>query len=136
MSVLDPLSHPLAAVVAASHAGLTSLGADPASGTTWMLCILTVVVVVRAALLPLTIHSVRQAHAGARARPQLQALANEFRGRRDADSLRAFSEQRRRIAAEHGVSRWGVLPVLAQCRSGWRSTTCSPESSPGYPSVR
>ena len=27
-------------------------------------------------------------------------------------SLRAFTEQRRRIAAEHGMSRWGVLPAL------------------------
>jgi YidC/Oxa1 family membrane protein insertase len=34
MSVLDPLSNTLAAVVAATHAGLTALGADPAAGTT------------------------------------------------------------------------------------------------------
>ena len=38
MSVLDPFSHALAAVVAFAHAGLTSLGADPASGATWLLC--------------------------------------------------------------------------------------------------
>ena len=43
MSVLDPFSHPLAAVMAAAHAGLTSLGADPASGVTWTLCIVAVV---------------------------------------------------------------------------------------------
>jgi YidC/Oxa1 family membrane protein insertase len=114
MSVLDPLSHALAAVVAATHAGLSALGADPASGTTWVLCIAVVVVVVRTALLPLTVHSVRQAHAAARARPQLQALATTFRNRRDPESLREFAAERRRIAAEHGMSRWGVVPVLAQ----------------------
>jgi YidC/Oxa1 family membrane protein insertase len=114
MSVLDPLSRALAAVVAATHAGLSALGADPASGTTWVLCIAAVVVVVRTALLPLTVHSVRQAHAAARARPQLQALATKFRDRRDPESLRALAEQRRRIAGEHGMSRWGFLPVLAQ----------------------
>lgn len=114
MSVLDPLSHALAAVVAATHAGLSALGADPASGATWLLCIAVVVVVVRTALLPLTIHSVRQAHAAARARPQLQALAKTFRNRRDPDSLRAFAAQRRRIAAEHGMSRWGLVTALAQ----------------------
>ncbi|MBO0845022.1 MAG: membrane protein insertase YidC [Nocardioides sp.] len=114
MSVLDPLSHALAAVVAATHAALSALGAGPASGLTWVLCIAAVVVVVRAALLPLTIHSVRQAHAAARARPALQALARELRDRRDPESLRAFTEQRRRIAAEHGMSRGGLLPVLAQ----------------------
>jgi YidC/Oxa1 family membrane protein insertase len=66
MSVLDPFSHALAAVVAAAHAGLTTLGADPASGPTWLLCIAAVVVAVRLALLPLAVHGVRLAHAAAR----------------------------------------------------------------------
>lgn len=114
MSVLDPLSHALASVVAAIHAGLSALGADPASGTTWVLCIAAVVVVVRTALLPVTVHSVRQARAVGRARPELHALAERYRDRRDPESLRAFAAQRRRIATEHGMSRWGVLPALVQ----------------------
>ncbi|GAA1773771.1 hypothetical protein GCM10009795_019830 [Nocardioides hankookensis] len=73
MSVLDPLSHALATVIAAAHTGLTALGADPTGGATWVLCVAAVVVVVRLALLPVTVHGVRQAHAAARARPQLQA---------------------------------------------------------------
>ena len=40
-------------------AGLTSLGADPGAGTTWLLCIAAVVVTVRVALLPLVAHGVR-----------------------------------------------------------------------------
>lgn len=114
MSVLDPLSYAFAAVIAAAHAGLAALGADPASGLTWGLCIAAIVVVVRVALLPLAIHGVRQAHAAARARPQLQALAKRYRDRKDPSSLRAFSEERRRITAEHNMSRWGCLPVLMQ----------------------
>jgi YidC/Oxa1 family membrane protein insertase len=114
MSVLDPLSHALAALLAAAHTGLTSLGADPASGTTWVLCIAAVVVAVRVALLPLAVHAVRQAHAAARARPHLTALAKRYRNRKDRDSLRALMEERRRIAAEHHVSRWGVLVLLVQ----------------------
>ena len=114
MSVLDPLSHALAAVVAGTHAGLTALGADPATGTTWILCIAAVVTVVRIALLPLAVHGVRQAHAAARARPHLQALSRRYRNRRDPDSLRAFAQERRRIAAEHHLSPWGVLPVQVQ----------------------
>src|SRR6478609_8523103 len=111
MSVLDPLSHALAVVVATAHTGITALGADPASGSTWVLCIAALVVVVRVAMLPLVVHGVRQAHAGARARPQLQALAHRYRNRRDPDSLRAYSQERRRISAEHGVSPLGCLPV-------------------------
>jgi len=114
MSVLAPLSYALAAVVAAAHAFFTSLGADPESGTTWLLCIAAVVVVVRIALLPLAIHGVRLAHASARARPELRDLAKRYRGRKDPESLRAFANERRRIASEHGMSRLGFLPVLVQ----------------------
>ncbi|MGH8837137.1 MAG: membrane protein insertase YidC [Actinomycetes bacterium] len=114
MFVLDPLTRALAAALAAVHAGLTSLGADPASGTTWLLCIAAIVVVMRSALLPLVAHGVRLAHASARARPDLQELAERYRGRKDPDGLRALLNERRRIAAEHGMSRLGCLPLLAQ----------------------
>lgn len=114
MSLLDPLSHALAAVVAAAHAALTSLGADPAAGSTWLLCIAAVVVAVRIVLLPFVVHGVRLAHASARARPQLQALAAKYRDRKDADSLRAMMTERRQISAEHGMPRLGCLPMLLQ----------------------
>ena len=114
MSVLDPLSHALAALLAAAHTALTSLGADPASGVTWALCIAALVSIVRIALLPLAIHGVRQAHAAARARPHLAALAKRYRNRKDPDSLRAMVQERRRIAAEHQMSRWSLLPLLVQ----------------------
>ncbi len=74
----------------------------------------SLVVLIRAALLPLVIHGVRQAHAAARARPQLRALSERYRGRKDPESLRSFARQRREIAAEHRMSRLGCLPVLMQ----------------------
>ena len=114
MFVLDPLSHALASLIAAAHAALTSLGADPGSGTTWLLCIAAVVVTVRVALLPLVVHGVRVAHSSARARPHLQDLAQRYRNRRDPESARRLWEERRRIAAEHGVPRLGCLPLLLQ----------------------
>lgn len=114
MSLLDPISHALAAVVAATHAGLTTLGSDPASGTTWLLCVAAVVLVVRLALLPLAVHGVRQAHAASRARPQLRELRRRYAKRTDPDGLRAHAEERRRISAEHGLSRLGCLPLLVQ----------------------
>jgi YidC/Oxa1 family membrane protein insertase len=114
MSVLDPLSHALATLVAGAHAGLATLGADPASGATWLLSIAVVVVIVRLALLPLVVRSVRQTHAAARARPHLRALGEKYRGRTDAESLRELMAARRVIAADHGLSRLGFLPMLLQ----------------------
>ncbi|WP_109507449.1 membrane protein insertase YidC [Nocardioides speluncae] len=114
MSVLDPLTHALAAVLAAAHATVTSFGLDPASGLAWLLSIAAIVVVVRLALLPLTVHGVRLAHAGAHARPELRKLTERYRGRTDAESLRAFMAERRQIAGDHGMSRLGCLPLLLQ----------------------
>ena len=114
MSLLDPLSHALAALVAAAHHALASIGADPAAGSTWLLCIAVVVAAVRLALLPLVVHGVRLAHASARLRPDLQDLARRYKNRTDADSVRRHLEERRRIAAEHGAPRLGCLPLLVQ----------------------
>jgi YidC/Oxa1 family membrane protein insertase len=117
MSVLDPLSHALAAVVATAHTAVTALGTDPDGAATWLLSIAGVVVLVRLALLPLVVRGVRQAHAAARARPHLQRLSEEYRERiaaRDPDTLRAYMAERRRLGEEHGVSRLGCLPTLAQ----------------------
>jgi YidC/Oxa1 family membrane protein insertase len=114
MSLLDPLSHVLAGVLASAHAGLVSLGLDPSSGAIWMLSVAAVVVIVRLALLPLAVHGVRVSHASAHARPHLSELAERYRNRRDPESLRAYADERRRIAAEHRLSPWGCLPLIAQ----------------------
>lgn len=117
MSVLDPLSHALATVVATAHSAVTALGADPDGAATWLLSIAGVVVLVRLALLPLVVRGVRQAHAAARARPHLQRLGEQYRQKlagRDPDTMRAYLEERRRLGAEHGVSRLGCLPTLVQ----------------------
>ncbi len=114
MSVFDPLTHALAALIAAVHTGLTSVGLHPESGLTWLLSIAAVVVSVRVALLPLAVHGVRLAHASARARPQLQELTERYRHRNDPEAMRALMEERRRIAAEHSMSRLGCLPLLLQ----------------------
>ncbi len=114
MSLLDPLSHALAAVVAAAHTSLASVGADPTAATTWLLSIAAVVLCVRLALLPVVVHGVRLAHASAKARPQLHELTERYRGRTDRESVRRMMEERRRITAEHRVPRLGCLPMLLQ----------------------
>ena len=136
MTMLEPLSHALAALLAAAHTALTSLGVDPDVGTTWLLCIAVIVVAVRAALLPLVAHGVRLAHASARARPHLQDLAKRYQHRKDPENGRRFTAERRRIAAEHGMPRLGCCRCCCNCRSGSRSTSCWPMSPPVFPSAR
>lgn len=114
MSPLEPLTHALAAIVAGTHSLTTTLGLDPYGATAWLVSIAAVVVVLRLALLPLVVRGVRQAHAGARARPHLRRVSEEFQGRTDPESVRALMAARREVHAEHGVSRLGCLPLLPQ----------------------
>ncbi|MCF6378761.1 membrane protein insertase YidC [Nocardioides KLBMP 9356] len=114
MSLLDPVKHVLSTILATTHDGLTAVGAPADSALAWVVGIATLVVLVRLALLPFVVHGVRQAHAAARARPHLRQVADRYRGRTDADSIRRQMEERRTISAEHGVGRLGCLPVLVQ----------------------
>ena len=114
MSVLTPLSHALAAVVATAHAGLTSLGADPGVG-----------------------HHLAAEHRGRCGRRTTRVAAAGLPRRTRRSCLRArppappgahralpvhprsagaarFTEERRRIAAEHRVPRGGGLVLLVQ----------------------
>ncbi len=112
--MLDPLKHVLSALLSHTHALLTHLGADPGGAVGWCLSIAAIVVVVRSLLLPITVHQVRNARRSALARPQMQEIAQRYKGRTDTESVRAMMEERRAVSAEHGVSRLGCLPVLLQ----------------------
>lgn len=112
--LLLPVKAAVSAALAAAHAALAALGADPASALAWIGAIALLVAAVRLALLPLVAHGVRTAHASARARPALEEVRRRYAGRRDPDSLRALAAEQRAVQAEHGVSALGCLPVLAQ----------------------
>ncbi|MDT9592348.1 membrane protein insertase YidC [Nocardioides zeae] len=114
MSVLDPVTHALAAALATAHHTLEPLLDPLPSGVLWVAAITTLVVGVRLLVLPLAVHGVRQAHASARARPALQDLARRHRGARSPEAVAAYRAARAEVARENGVSRLGCLPLLVQ----------------------
>ncbi len=113
-SLFDALTHLIAAALAAGHALVTRTGLPADSSLGWILAIVALVVAVRVALLPVVVHGVRLAHAGARARPHLRELQQRYAGRTDPESVRELLAARRAVNAEHGVSRLGCLPLLLQ----------------------
>ncbi|WP_295697296.1 membrane protein insertase YidC [Lapillicoccus sp.] len=112
--LLSPVTTVIAAILARTHSLAGLAGLAPGSGGAWLLAILLLVIIVRTAMLPLTIHGVRSAHARARATPQLQTLQRRYAGARDRASLRQLRDERRRINAEHGVSTWSLAPMVLQ----------------------
>lgn len=112
--VLSPVVHALAAVLAAAHDLVAGLLPDLPAGAAWTASVVLLVAAVRVLLLPLVVHGVRQAHAGARARPALRALAAQHGRPRTPEALAAYRTARTEVAREHGVPRLGCLPLLAQ----------------------
>lgn len=113
-TLLTPLTHAVAAVLAAAHHLAAGLGLAASSAGAWLLAVALLVIAVRTVLLPVTIHGVRSAHARAHAAPQLRELRRRYAGSRDLEQLTAMRAEQRRIHAEHGVSAWGLAPMLLQ----------------------
>ncbi|KRB47040.1 membrane protein insertase YidC [Terrabacter sp. Root181] len=112
--LLSPITHAVAAVLAATHDVAGSLGLSPGSAGAWLLAVLLLVVAVRTVLLPVTIHGVRSSHARAHAAPQLRELRQRYAGSRDLEQLTAMRAEQKAIHAEHGVSGWSLAPALLQ----------------------
>jgi YidC/Oxa1 family membrane protein insertase len=112
--LLSPITHAVAAVLAATHDVAGWLGLSPGSAGAWLLAVLLLVVAVRTVLLPVTIHGVRSSHARAHAAPQLRELRQRYAGSRDLEQLTAMRAEQRAIHAEHGVSGWSLAPALLQ----------------------
>ena len=113
-TLLSPVTHAVAAVLAATHDAAAALGRSPGSASAWLLAVALLVVIVRTALLPVTIHAVRSSHARAHAAPQLRELRNRYAGSRDLEQLTAMRAEQQAIHAEHGVSGWSLAPMLLQ----------------------
>jgi len=114
LDLLRPLELAISAVLVAAHDALVHLGQPPGSGATWALSVVALVLAVRTALLPLTVHQLRSSRRMQHAQPRLAELRARYRGRTDAESLRALAAETRAVHAEVGSSPLGCLPALLQ----------------------
>lgn len=112
--LLRPLELALSRVLVTAHDLLVAAGLPAAAGVTWVASIAVLVVVVRAALLPLVVRQVRASQRLAAAAPRLLQIRERYRGARDPESLARLRAETRAVYAEAGARPLGCLPVLAQ----------------------
>jgi YidC/Oxa1 family membrane protein insertase len=107
--VLDPIYYAVSAVLWFWHEAL-GLGLDPASGTTWALSVVLLVLTLRALLVRPFLAQVRSARAARSIAPQLAELR-----KRHADDPARLVRESRALQKENGVSAAGTLmPLLLQ----------------------
>jgi YidC/Oxa1 family membrane protein insertase len=113
--VLWPFKWVIEAILVGFHGFWTAVGLDPNDGLTWILSILGLVIVVRAALIPLFVRQIRSQRKMLELAPQLKKIQEKYKGKRDQFSREAMSRETMELYRHHGTSPFSsCLPLLAQ----------------------
>ena len=67
-----------------------SIGLDPAAGITWVLSIVGLVLVVRAALIPIFVRQIKSQRKMIEVAPQLKKIQDKYKGKKDQFSREAM----------------------------------------------
>jgi YidC/Oxa1 family membrane protein insertase len=114
-TILWPIKWVIEALLVTFHSLWTTAGMDPAAGLTWILSILGLVLVVRAALIPLFVRQIRSQRKMLEIAPELKKIQEKYKGKRDQFSREAMSRETMELYKRTGTSPFAsCLPLLAQ----------------------
>ena len=113
--ILWPLKWLVEAVLVFWHWFFTAIGLPPAEGITWVLSIVGLVIVVRAALIPLFVRQIKSQRKMMEIAPELRKVQEKYKGKRDQLSREAMSRETMALYKKHGTTPVSsCLPLLVQ----------------------
>ena len=113
--ILWPLKWVVELILVGWHGLFTFLGMPPADGLTWVLAIIGLVIVVRAALIPLFVKQIKSQRKMMEIAPELKKIQEKYKGKRDQLSREAMSRETMGLYKKNGTSPVsGCLPLLVQ----------------------
>ncbi len=114
-TLIYPFEWIVAWILWAWHTAFSAIGLPEASGWTWALSIVGLVVVMRAAMIPLF---VRQIHASRRLQliqPEMQKIQKKYKGKSDPESRQAMTAETMELYKRTGTNPFqSCLPILVQ----------------------
>ena len=114
-SLLWPIKWVIEAILVGFHTALTFLGMDPAAGLTWVLSIVGLVLIVRAALIPIFVRQIKSQRKMLEVAPQLKKIQDKYRGKRDQFSREAMQRETMDLYKKAGTNPFAsCLPLLIQ----------------------
>lgn len=119
MSAFDTILYPLKWVVAwvlyFFHGALSTIGMPPASGLTWVLSIVGLVVIMRIILIPLFFKQIKASRGMQMLQPDLQKVQKKYKNKKDPASRQKMQEETMALYKKHGTNPFAsCLPILAQ----------------------
>lgn len=114
-TILWPLRWLVELVLAVWHQGLTWIGMEAASGLTWVLSIVGLVVVVRSALIPVTVRQIKSQRRMMDLAPEMKKVQDKYKNKKDQYSREAMSRETMALYKKHGTNPFAsCLPMLIQ----------------------
>ncbi len=114
-TILWPIKWVVELILVAWHWLLTTMGMDPAAGITWVLAIVGLTVVVRAALIPIFVRQIKNQRRMLEIAPQLKKIQDKYKGKKDQFSREAMSRETMELYKKTGTNPLSsCLPLLLQ----------------------
>lgn len=97
------------------HEGLSFIGLPAANGWTWTLSIIGLVLVIRAALIPVFVKQIKAQRGMQLLQPDLKKLQTKYKGKTDQLSRQAMAQEQMALYKKHGTNPFSAcLPMLIQ----------------------
>jgi YidC/Oxa1 family membrane protein insertase len=113
--ILWPIKWAIEAILVAFHTLFTAIGMDPDDGLTWVLSIVGLVLVVRAALIPIFVKQIKSQRRMLEVAPQLKKIQDKYKGKKDQFSREAMSRETMALYKKTGTNPLSsCLPLLLQ----------------------
>ena len=114
-TLLWPLRWLVELVLMLWHQLFTYFGMNPAGGLTWVLSIIGLVVVVRSALIPVTVRQIKSQRRMMDLAPEMKKIQAKYKGKNDQFSREAMSRETMALYKKHGTNPFAsCLPILIQ----------------------
>ncbi|WDF33370.1 membrane protein insertase YidC [Arthrobacter agilis] len=114
-TILAPFRWLVSWIMFMFHEGFSFLGMDPASGWTWVLSIVGLVVVIRAALIPVFVKQIKAQRGMQALQPDLRKLQQKYKGKTDQLSRQAMTQEQMALYKKHGTNPFAAcLPIIIQ----------------------
>src|SRR6478609_7776390 len=113
--ILWPIKWVIELILVAFHSLWDFIGMDPDAGLTWVLSIVGLVIVVRAALIPIFVRQIKSQRRMLEVAPQLKKIQDKYKGKRDQFSREAMSRETMALYKKTGTNPLSsCLPLLLQ----------------------
>ena len=113
--LLFPIKWIIELILVSFHNLFTFLGLPAASGLSWVLAIIGLVLVVRAALIPLFVKQIKSQRNMMLVQPELHKLQKKYKGKNDRDSREKFAKEQMDLYKRTGSNPLSsCLPILVQ----------------------